>query len=150
MVDIMFKFLDKVVANELAHLNDHVPTEVRPIENILKSKAFVFKLTDSSSYFISESEFYDFISNIPKKLYKYVTLPFIFTRRIDLGRGAYTVGGSKYNTLAVRIVLGDFPEINADNFNDYLNDLGSILYTPHIQKFRKIYRSLSVIAFGVI
>ncbi len=145
----MFKFIDKVIENELSHLNDHVPVEFRNIETILKNKLFHFKLKDSSYHYISESEFKEFISLIPDKFYRYVSLPIVFLRRIDLGSGAYTVSGSKYNVLSVKIVLG---EISTENYSEYLKKIDSssfVLYKPHIMQFRKMFRTLSIIAFSV-
>jgi hypothetical protein len=66
-------------------------------------------------------------------------------RRIDLGEGVFSIGGSKLETFFSARMLG----ITQEPFDSYESaDIPPYFYRPQVQELRRKLRSLSVIGFA--
>lgn len=134
--------------HELSKLNDHVPAKKIPLSTLLETPHPAFPLRDGTQSAMSREELLDIATCIPQEFHSRIELPFIFLRRMDLGRGTYTLLGSKLEKFCVERLLG-LEKAQSTSWSLFKTiKLRRCFYMYHLFQFRKRYRSLSTIAIA--
>ncbi len=137
--------LSKAIQYEIDKINNHLPKKVISFRQVSTlSEPGVF--TRDGHFNVFDDKELDRIRDIiPKQYEGNVILPIILTRRRDLGKGAYAVGGSKVNVYIIKQVLEDLPD-----YDIWRLDAGNnhIIYKYNLRKIRKEFGSTTVVAFA--
>ena len=133
--------------HELSKLNDHLPARRIPLPDLLNNPNPSFPLRDGTHSAISRNELLDLANFVPPDLHSRLVLPFVFLRRLDLGRGSYALLGSKLEKFCVERILG-LEEARSTSWSLIMTfQPRRCFYTYQVFQFRKRFRSVSVIAF---
>ncbi|MHA1238512.1 MAG: DUF61 family protein [Candidatus Odinarchaeia archaeon] len=133
------RFLDVLWKHEIKTINAHLPKIRKPLSELINESEPAVPTQDGNNFFINKDELVELANLLPKRMHKYVRLPIILIRRVNLGPGVFTVGGSKWDAEAIRIIL-DLE--NSKTFPLYL-------YRPQVYQLRKKFRTLTVIGFSI-
>lgn len=132
--------------HELSKLNDHLPARRIPFPDMLKNPNPSFPLRDGTHSAISRDELLDLANLVPSDLHNRLSLPFLFLRRVDLGRGTYKLLGSRFEKFCAERVLG-LEEACSTPWPLFMKcQPRQYFYTHHVVQFRKRFRTISVIA----
>jgi hypothetical protein len=84
--------------------------------------------------------------SLPTEANSRVKLPIVLLRRRDLGPGAFTVMGDRYEEFAMLLLAGSF-QGSFEQFRDQKPDL-VVLFKPQISLLMRRFHSLLVLGFG--
>ncbi|MCS7097305.1 MAG: DUF61 family protein [Candidatus Methanomethylicia archaeon] len=137
------RILNLIHETDIKKLNDHLPKEYRTLKAIISNGLYVFKAKNDSDIIIDPGEV-EFIGKIlPVNFHDKLKLPFIFIRRMDLGKGVYELLGDKIEAFTIlKILYGD---VEFEKVSIPLR-----LYRPQIFKLKTILPTSIIIAFGHI
>lgn len=139
------KMLTYIWRHDVSKLNDHLPSKTISLTELLGLKQPAIKTRDGSNFWIDKDELTRIAALVPIKLHTKLHLPIILIRRMDLGEGVFSIGGSRLETFFSARMLG----ITQEPFDSYESaDIPAYLYRPQVQELRRKLRSLSVIGFA--
>jgi uncharacterized protein (UPF0216 family) len=139
------KLLKHIWKYDVNKMNDHLPRKTLPLDELLKQERPVIEARDRSKIWIDREELLKVANLIPAKMHGILHLPIILIRRIDLGEGAFSIGGGKLEAFLVAKVLG----VTNDSFTNYERaEIPQHLYRPQVQEVRRRLKTLSVIGFA--
>jgi len=134
--------------HELSKLNDHVPSKRIPLSELLETPHPAFPIRDGTQSAMSREELLDMATCIPPEFHSRIELPFVFLRRMDLGRGTYTLLGSQLEKFCVERLLG-LENAKSTSWSLFKTTKPHrCYYTYQLFQFRKRFRSLSTIAIA--
>jgi hypothetical protein len=137
--------LNYIWNNDVRRLNDHLPSKTVSLSDLLSHKELAIKTRDGSNFWIDKDELTKVASIVPTNLHTKLHLPIILIRRLDLGEGVFSVGGSRLEAFLAARILG----ITQEPFDAYESaDIPLHLYRPQVQELRRKLRSLSVVGFA--
>lgn len=134
--------------HELSKLNAHIPARRIPLSTLLEMPKPSFPLRDGTYSAVPREELLNLAKFIPPEFQSRLSLPFVFLRRLDLGRGTYTLLGSQLEKFCVERLLGleDAHSTPWSLFKSY--QPRRCIYTYQIFQFRKQFRNISTIAIA--
>jgi len=139
------RVLDSWLKEDIKRLNTHLPKERRTLRKLLLEKEPSVEAVDGSRIVMRKRELEHLQNLVPKELHDELRLPFVFFRRMDLGKSTFTVSGSSVEEFVAGKLIGvvnmDFDEFRKQGRTTYL-------YRPHIGELIRNFHSLVVIGFG--
>ena len=145
MASSMSDRLSKFLQHEIDTINVHLPKKVLSLKVIDKMEKPGVYLRDGTFNDIESKEIERIKNLVPDQFKGQVLLPIIITRRRDLGRGAYTVGGSDPNLYVILSLFDELPDYKrwkSKKRERY------ILYRYQLRKIRTEYPTSTVLAFA--
>lgn len=136
-IDRLLKALWK---KEVERLNDHLPKELKTLEELLKEEEPSVKAKDGSELIFDKKELEFIAKNLPREEQRTIRLPIILTRRVDLGPGVFSVSGGRAEALLVRKLLNEGGEAEPST--------PLYLYKPQVALLRRKLRTTTVIGFS--
>jgi len=131
---------------EIEKINDHLPRAYKTLEELLKEDSPNIVARDGSHYSLDRDEIRKLAEFVPDRFHKMLRLPFVVVRRLDLGKGVFTIAGGKLEQFTIHKLLGN-TELPFSRYMDA--DLPPYIYWPHVAELRRKFRTLVVIGFGV-
>ena len=139
------RMLTYIWKHDVAKLNDHLPIKTVSLSELLNLREPAIRTRDGGNFWIDKDEVTRVASLVPSKFHGKLHFPIILIRRIDLGEGVFSVGGSKLEAFFSARMLG----ITQEPFDSYESaDTPAYFYRPQVQELRRKLRSLSVIGFA--
>lgn len=133
------KLLHKILGGHIRTLNEHLPAYSRTLKQLLEDERPCVATRDGSLIVMSKEELKKLCKFLSEEDYDKIRLPFTLIRRMELGRGVYTVSGSPLEKSLLCKLLGiEFPR-----------DSELYLYKPHVRALMREIKSLIVIGFSV-
>ena len=138
-------FLDRI-ERELAQLNNHMPRMKKSLAQLLSEPEPAFLTRDEKTSAVRREELEYLAELVPIELHAEVMLPFTILRRPSLGRGAFTIGGSKLDQFTVLRIIG---KLTTPFESWHETELPRCIYSPELVLLRKRLASTVTIGFGV-
>jgi len=131
------RFLNALWQREIERINDHLPKVRRSLEELLKTDRPELPTRSGGLHYLARE--------IPEQYHGQVMLPIILARRLDLGKGIFTVSGSRIEQSIVRWLLeagsqGKFEVHRGD-------DEPLFIYRPQVGALIAGHRTLFAVAF---
>ena len=140
------KFLRVIWKYEIERINDHLPKKTRSLSSLLEEEEPYVISRDGGNFTIDKDELNFLASFIPKELHDFIRLPIVLIRRLDLGKGVFTISGGKLERFVIHKLLKN---IDAP-FSEYRNiELPLYIYWPHVAELRRRFKTIITIGFGV-
>jgi len=127
--------ISKIIDIEIKKINDHLPTSYKSLEELLKEDIPSVKTRGGDDIIFLKDELATLAKLIPEEKHKDIKLPIIALRRIDLGKGVYTLISSEETIKFIKKIL------DIDSDSEYL-------YRPQIFELKRKFSSLVVIGFS--
>ncbi len=142
-IDRYLKLLWKM---DIEKINAHLPKATKSLAKLLMEEEPSVITRDGSRIYFEKDELKKLVEIIPTEFHKKITLPFILIRRLDFGKGIFTIGGGPLQAFTIKKILG----ITEKPFQNYAfeekNETN--LYWHHIRDLRKKFKSSFVIGFA--
>lgn len=139
------RLTDSVLRQELRHLNSHLPKERRTLNDLLKEPQPTVTSVSGHSIRMKKEELSEMSHMLPEEISRRVRLPIVLLRRRDLGTGAFTVLGDRYEEYAALLLAGSVKR----GFDDFKREASSVtIYKPQVSELLRKFHSLIVIGFG--
>ncbi len=119
---------------EIDTINDHLPKASKSLSAVLQSEDYRYICKDGSTSAMRLEELKKIASVIPIGEHKNVKVPIVILRRRDLGKGAYTVGGTLQNLFVIKKIIGI---VEADWYSFKDSSPSFTIYRPMIQEIRR-------------
>ncbi len=119
---------------EIDTINDHLPKASKSLESVLQSEDYTYICKDGSRSKMKIQELKRIASIIPKAEHKNVKVPIVILRRRDLGKGAYTIGGTLQNLFVIKRIIG---LIDMEWYAFKSSNPSFTIYRPMLQEIRK-------------
>ena len=97
--------IEKLIDSEIDAINDHLPKTRHSLADLIDSDTPSFTTKIGESSIIKTEEIQYLAEEVPKRFHSDVMLPIVLLRRMDLGRGIYTIAGSKVELFLVHRVI---------------------------------------------
>lgn len=136
-IDQLLKTLWK---KEVERLNDHLPKELKTLEELLKEREPSVKAKDGSELVFDRKELELIAKTLPKDMHRLVKLPIILMRRMDLGAGVFSISGGKAEALLIHKLLNEGCEAEPPT--------PFYVYKPQVALLRRKLRTTTVIGFS--
>ncbi len=144
MSDRLFRILE----NEISKVNSHLPQKVIPLHLLLKMDHPQILTRDGEKTTLDNKEIESIAELFRESELKRISLPIYITRRRDMGKGTFAIGGSIHNIYIVRGVLDDsLPSFNIWKLKDHPVS-ERIIYNYQLSKIRSKFPTTTVIAFA--
>ncbi|RLI04336.1 hypothetical protein DRO26_04815 [Candidatus Bathyarchaeota archaeon] len=128
----------------IKRLNLHLPKTRKSLLQLLDEKLPSVDTIDGSKIYFKRHDVEEASKILPKKFHNSLLLPILVVRRIELGRGVFTVFGGKIEKHFVRKVLG----LTQKSFEEPENE-ELYLYKVQVQELLSKLGSLVVIGFEI-
>ena len=139
-------FGDALLRDDLRKLNSHLPKNRRTLNQLLSDPVPRVQAASGDFIRMKKNELQEFSRSLPAEAGTRVKLPIVLIRRRDLGLGAFTVIGDRYEEYAMLLladaVHGSFEEYKAQKPET------AILFKPQISSLMRRFHSLLVVGFG--
>lgn len=127
--------ISKIIDIEIRRINDHLPVSSKSLKELLREETPSVKTRGGDDIVLLKDELRALAKLIPEEKHSNVKLPIVALRRIDLGRGVYTLIGNETTVEAFKEIL------NVDKDSEYL-------YRPQIFELKRKFSSLVIIGFS--
>jgi len=118
-------------------LNAHMPKDRKTLAQLLAEEEPYVEAVDGSKIYFKRKDLESLAETIPRELHPRLYLPIVVVRRLELGKGVYTLYGGKVEKRLVAELLG-------------LQREGEIhLYRPQVSELLSKLKSLLTIGFEV-
>jgi len=139
------RFLNALWQREIERINDHLPKVRRSLEELLKTDRPELPTRSGGLHYLDREDLEYLAREIPEQYHGQVMLPIILARRLDLGKGIFTVSGSRIEQSIVRWLLeagsqGKFEVHRGD-------DEPLFIYRPQVGALIAGHRTLFAVAF---
>lgn len=101
------RLLDALWQHEIQRVNDHLPKATRSLEELLKMEKAELETRGGDRYRFDREDLEFLAKELPEEYHGRVMLPMILTRRLDLGKGVFSVSGGIVELSIVRWILED-------------------------------------------
>jgi len=104
------KFLSALWQHEIERINDHLPKVTRTLEELLRMEKPELPARGGGHYHFDREDLEFLAREVPKEYHGQIRLPIILTRRLDLGKGIFSISGGRIEQSIVRWLLEDGSE----------------------------------------
>ncbi|UCE09074.1 MAG: DUF61 family protein [Candidatus Thorarchaeota archaeon] len=146
----MSSFIERMIERDIDTANEHLPRERIPLDELLKSSDPHYVTRDGQVSVFRQEELARLEKDIPSQYHGDIRLPIIILRRIDLGRGIYTVAGEKPDLFMVRKVVQEVVgqvDLEWDAFHSWKPV--EQLVRPEVQVLRRELPSTTCLGFAI-
>jgi len=140
------RFIDALLRDDMRKLNSHLPKNRRTLKELLSDPAPRVPPASGDLIKMKKHELEEFSRSLPTEANTRVKLPIVLLRRRDLGPGAFTVMGDRYEEYAMLLLVGSF-QGSFEQFREQKSDL-VVLFKPQISLLMSRFHSLLVLGFG--
>ena len=140
------RFVDALLRDDMKRLNSHLPKSRRTLKELLSDPAPQVLAASGDLIRMKKDELEELSHSLPTGADTRVRLPIVLLRRRDLGTGAFTVMGDRYEEYAMLLLVGSFQE-SFEQFREQKPDL-VVLFKPQISLLMRRFHSLLVLGFG--
>ncbi len=140
------RFIDALLRDDMRKLNSHLPKNRRTLKELLSDPAPRVPAASGDLIKMKKHELEEFSRSLPTEANTRVKLPIVLLRRRDLGPGAFTVIGDRYEEYAMLLLVGSF-QGSFEQFREQKSDL-VVLFKPQISLLMSRFHSLLVLGFG--
>lgn len=127
-------------------LNSHLPKNRRTLKELLSDPAPRVSAGSGNLIKMKRHELEDLSVSLPIEADTRVKLPIVLLRRRDLGPGAFSVMGDRYEEYALLLLAGSF-QGSFEEFRERKSDV-IVLFKPQISLLMRRFHSLLVLGFG--
>ncbi len=144
----MSSFFDRVLEHEIDLINDHLPNIRCTLKEIVETAKYEYETRGGAISAFRKEEVDLLVEIVPKRLHDEVRLPIVILRRMDLGRGIYTISGGKAELfLVIGLVVGDV-DLRWDEISQW--EPIERLVRPQVRMLRKKLPSVTCIGFTTV
>jgi uncharacterized protein (UPF0216 family) len=140
------RFIDASLRDDMRKLNSHLPKNRRTLRELLSDPAPRVPAASGDMIKMKKHELEELSRSLPTEANSRVKLPIVLLRRRDLGPGAFTVMGDRYEEFAMLLLAGSF-QGSFEQFREQKPDL-VVLFKPQISLLMRRFHSLLVLGFG--
>ena len=140
------RFFDALLSNDMRKLNSHLPKNRRTLKELLSDPAPRVSAASGNIIKMRKHELEDLSRSLPTEADTRVKLPIVLLRREDLGPGAFTVMGDRYEEYALLLLAGSF-QGSFEEFREQKSD-AFVLFKPQISLLMRRFHSLLILGFG--
>jgi uncharacterized protein (UPF0216 family) len=140
------RFIDALLRDDMRRLNSHLPKSRRTLKELLNDPAPQVPAASGDSIKMKKHELQQLSHSLPAEADTRLRLPIVMLRRRDLGPGAFTVMGDRYEEYAMSLLVGSF-QGSFEQFREQKSD-PVLLFKPQISLLMRRFHSLLVLGFG--
>jgi uncharacterized protein (UPF0216 family) len=140
------RFIDALVRDDLKKLNSHLPKNRRTLKELLSDPAPRVPAASGDLIKMRKLELEELSRSLPTEANTRVRLPIVLLRRRDLGPGAFTITGDRYEEYAMSLLAGSF-QGSFEQFREQKSD-PIVLFKPQISLLMRRFHSLLILGFG--
>jgi uncharacterized protein (UPF0216 family) len=137
----------RAIEREVEKLNQHLPKKTKSLVEIIDSNDLTLETRDGGKIVIEKHELVTLSKLVPKEYWAEFKLPITLVRRIEQGRGAFTIAGGKIQEFVVAKVLG-LTELSFSELQQFSTPL--YIYRPNAAQLKMKLRTSTIIAIGQI
>jgi uncharacterized protein (UPF0216 family) len=101
----MSSFIERMIERDIDTANEHLPRDKIPLSELLESENPHYVTRDGQVSVFRQEELDRLEKEIPSQFHSDIRLPIVVVRRMDLGRGMYTIAGEKQDLFMVQKVV---------------------------------------------
>lgn len=140
------RFSDALLRDDLRKLNSHLPKSRRTLGELLSDPAPRVQAASGDFIRMKKAELEEMSRSLPDEASSRVKLPIVLLRRGDLGLGAFTVLGDRYEEYSMLLLVGSF-QGSFEAYKEQESDV-AVLFKPQISSLMRRFHSLLVLGFG--
>jgi uncharacterized protein (UPF0216 family) len=129
-----------LIKEEIRKLNLHLPKNRKSLKELLSENDPYVEAVDGSKIFLKKRDLDSAAKIIPESHQNLLRLPIVIFRRMEMGRGIFTVFGDETEKFFVRKALGLTEQWKGGEV---------YLYRVQVQELLSKFKSLISIGFGV-
>jgi uncharacterized protein (UPF0216 family) len=99
-------FIEKMIERDIDTLNDHLPESRLPLSELVEEESPKYRTRDGQYSVFRKEEITELAAEVPARFHQDILLPIVLLRRLDYGRGIYTISGGKTESFTIHRVLG--------------------------------------------
>jgi len=139
-------FIDALLHDDMRKLNSHLPKNRRTLKELLSDPAPRVLSASGDSIRMKKPELEELSRSLPVEAETRVRLPVVLLSRKDLGPGAFTVMGDRYEEYAMALLAGSF-QGSFEQFKEQKSE-PTVIFKPQISLLLRRFHSLLVLGFG--
>ena len=140
------RFSDALLGDDMRKLNSHLPKNRRTLKELLNDPTPRVPAASGDLIKMKKPELEELSRSLPAEANTRVKLPIVLLRRRDLGRGAFTVMGDRYEEYAILLLTESFKG-SFEQFGEQKSDV-IVLFKPQISLLMRRFHSLLILGFG--
>jgi len=137
------RFLDY----QIERMHDHLPSSTRRLSDLLREAEPHYLAKSGERVSMDKKELEEISGYIPSRYHGSLFLPIILTRRLEMGRGAFTVSGGRLEEYLAERILGRFLGSVEQYLGADRGDLVYVLYKPEVAVIITRFKSVFALAF---
>jgi uncharacterized protein (UPF0216 family) len=140
------QLFDALLRDNMRKLNSHLPKNRRTLKELLSDPVPRVPAVSGDAIRMKKSELAELSRSLPTEASTRVKLPIVLLRRRDLGPGAFTVMGDRYEEFAILRLAGSFQ----GSFEQFREEKPQqvVLFKPQISLLMRRFHSLLLLGFG--
>ncbi|GBC69155.1 hypothetical protein HRbin01_00848 [archaeon HR01] len=133
------KYVDELLSETLRRINDSLPKQAVRLERLLKMDTPSVETIGGGIHYFDRDDLEKLVKNLPDHIAGRLHLPFVFTKRHDLGDSVYVIRtlGVEHEAFKILMNMAHLPESNGEYYT----------YKPVIHEFIRRYPSLAAIGY---
>ncbi len=140
------RFSDALLRDDMRKLNSHLPKNRRTLKELLNDPTPRVPAASGDLIKMKKPELEELSRSLPAEANTRVKLPIVLLRRRDLGSGAFTVMGDRYEEYAMLLLTESFKG-SFEQFSEQKSDV-IVLFKPQISLLMRRFHSLLILGFG--
>ena len=140
------RFSDALLRDDMRKLNSHLPKNRRTLKELLNDPSPRVPAASGDLIKMKKPELEELSRSLPAEANTRVKLPIVLLRRRDLGPGAFTVMGDRYEEYAMLLLTESFKG-SFEQFSEQKSDV-IVLFKPQISLLMRRFHSLLILGFG--
>jgi len=140
------RFSDALLRDDMRKLNSHLPKNRRTLKELLSDPAPRVPAASGDLIKMKKPELEELSRSLPAEANARVRLPIVLLRRRDLGPGAFTIMGDRFEEYAMLLLAGSF-QGSFEQFREQKSD-PIVLFKPQISLLMRRFHSLLILGFG--
>ncbi|MHA1962034.1 MAG: DUF61 family protein [Candidatus Thorarchaeota archaeon] len=101
----MSSFIERMIERDIDTANEHLPREKIPLSELLGLDNPHYVTRDGQESVLRQEELDRLEKEVPSEFHGDIRLPIVVVRRMDLGRGIYTIAGEKPDLFMVQKIV---------------------------------------------
>jgi len=140
------RFSDALLRDDMRKLNSHLPKNRRTLKELLSDPAPRVPAASGDLIKMKKPELEELSRSLPAEANARVRLPIVLLRRRDLGPGAFTIMGDRFEEYAMLLLAGSF-QGSFEQFREQKSD-PIVIFKPQISLLMRRFHSLLILGFG--
>jgi uncharacterized protein (UPF0216 family) len=136
---------DKIIEHNIDTANDHLPVKRITLQEIGETGSLVYQTRGGETSAFRQEEIERLLQLVPSYLHSEIRLPIVILRRMDLGRGIFTVAGNKVELFLVNQLILGYVDLLWGEIGEWMPV--ERLVRPEVQTLRRRLPSTTTIGF---